>query len=221
MKHKPLPLGSGCLDEKGFRPVKLQRAFPIADPVDIIAMKYFLSGVNYIETREIDYHEYLPDVWFPKKIERYFTPIEAADLPHGAEIILKTVIHTKQCRLNMDVAELLRLKLPSDTSVFGLKPEDETPLAEKVAYLRQEIPRILKHRLDLEKLGGEIAGFYGEDPDLTLLRNQAEDEAFALKGTISLLILDYIRFAADASALKPDGDFYELLEKNGISYDFE
>ena len=208
--------------EKGFHLVKLQRAFPLENhPVDIIAMKYFQSGVNYIETREIDYHEYLPDVWFPKKIERYFTPIEAADLPHGAEIILKTVIHTKQCRLNTDVAELLRLKLSSDPSVFGLKPEDDTPLAEKVAYLRQEIPRILKHRLDLKKLDGEIAGFYGEDPDLTLLRDQAEDEAFALKGTISLLILDYIRFAADPSALKPGGDFYELLEKNGISYDFE
>ena len=208
--------------EKGFRPVKLQRAFPLENhPVDIIAMKYFQSGVNYIETREIDYHEYLPDVWFPKKIERYFTPIEGADLPHVAEIILKTVIHTKQCRLNTDVAELLRLNLPPDTPILGLKPADDTPLAEKVAFLGQEIPRILKHRLDLEKLDHELAEFYGEDPDLTLLKDQAEDEAFALKGTISLLILDYIRFAADASALEPGGDFYELLEKNGIFFDFE
>ncbi len=208
--------------EKGFRPVKLQRAFPLENhPVDIIAMKYFQSGVNYIETREIDYREYLPDVWFPKKIERYFTPIAAADLPHVAEIILKTVIHTKQCRLNTDVAELLRLNLSPDTPVLGLKPDDDTPIAEKVAYLRQEIPRILKHRLDLEKLDDEIAESYGEDPDLTLLRDQAADEAFALKGTISLLTLDYIRFAADSSALKPGGDFYELLEKNGIFYDFE
>ena len=207
--------------EKGFRLVKLQRAFPIEDPMDILAMKYFQSGVNYIETREIDYHEYLPDVWFPKKIERYFTPIEAADLPHVAEIILKTVIRTKQCRLNTDVVESLRLNLPPDTSVFGSKPEDDTPLAEKVAYLRQEIPRILKHRLDLEKLDNEIAEFYGKDPDLTLLRDQAADEAYALKETINLLILDYIRFAADSSALKPGGDFYELLEKNGIFYDFK
>ena len=206
--------------EKGFRLVKLQRAFPIENPVDIIERKYFQSGVNYIETREIDYHEYLPDVWFPKKIERYFTPIEAADMPHKGDVILKTVIHTKQCRLNTDVADALRLDLPPDTSVFGLKPEDNTPLAEKVAYLRQEIPRILKHRLDLEKLDNEIAEFYGKDPDLTLLRDQAADEAYALEETIRLLTLDYIRFAADVSALKPGGDFYELLEKNGIFYDF-
>ena len=207
--------------EKGFLPVKLQRAFPLENPVDIIAMKYFQSGVNYIETREIAYHEYLPDVWFPKKIERYFTPIKGTDPAHKDAVILKTVIHTKQCQLNTDVAELLRLKLPSDTSVFGLKPEDDTPLAGKVAFLRQEIPRILKHRLDLEKLDNELAEFYGKDPDITLLRNQAADEAYALKGTIRLLTLDYIRFAADISALKPGGDFYELLEKNSIFYSFE
>ena len=207
--------------EKGFRLVKLQRAFPIENPMDIVEMKYFESGVNYIETREINYHEYLPGVWFPKKIERYFTPIEVVDLPRQNEVILKTVLHTKQCRLNTDVVESLRLNLPPDISVLGLKPDDDTPVAEKVAYLRQEIPRILKHRLDLEKLNRELAGFYGEDPDLTLLRDQAEDEAGALKGTIRLLILDYIRFAADSSAVKPGGDFYELLEKNNIFFSVE
>ena len=98
--------------EKGFRLVKLQRAFPVEEPMGIVEMNYFQSGVNYIETREIAYHEYLPDVWFPKKIERSFTPIEVVDLPHDAEVILKTVIHTKQCHLNTDVTELLRLKLP-------------------------------------------------------------------------------------------------------------
>ena len=207
--------------EKGFHLVKLQRAFPIENPVDIIEMKYFQSGVNYIETREINYHEYLPDVWFPKKIERYFTPIEVADLPRKDQVILKTVIRTKQCRLNTDVVESLRLNLPPDTSVFGLKPEDDTPVAEKVAYLRQEIPRILKHRLDLQKLSNELAEVYGEDPDLTLLRDQTADEASALKGTIRLLTLEYTRFTTDFSALKPGGDFYELLEKNNIFYSFE
>ena len=208
--------------EKGFRLVKLQRAFPIENPMDpVVEMKYFQAGVNYIETREIDYHEYLPDVWFPKKIERSFTPIEVADLPRKNEVILKTVIHTKRCQLNTDVAELLRLNLPPDTPVFGLKPEDDTPAAEKVAFLRQEIPRILKHRLDLDKLNVELAEFYGEDPDLTLLTDQAADEASALKGTIHLLTLEYTRFTKDFSALKPGGDFYELLEKNNIFYSFD
>ena len=208
--------------EKGFHLVKLQRAFPIENPVDITEMKYFQSGVNYIETREINYHEYLPDVWFPKKIERYFTPIEGADPAHKAAVILKTVIHTKQCRLNTDVAESLRLNLPPDTSVSGLKPEDDTPVAEKMAYLRQEIPRILKHRLDLEKLDDEIAGFYGEDPNLTLLRYQVGYETDGLRNsTISYLVSRYIQLTTDFSAFKPGGDFYELLEKNNIFYDFD
>ena len=208
--------------EKGFHLVKLQRAFPIENPVDIVEMKYFQSGVNYMETREINYQEYLPDVWFPKKIERYFTPIEVADLPRKDEVILKTVIRTKQCRLNTDVVESLRLNLPPDTSVFGLEPEDDTPVSEKVAFLRQEIPRILKHRLDLEKLDGEIAGFYGENPDLTLLRDQVEYETNGLRGsTISYLVSRYIQLTTDFSAFKPGGDFYELLEKNSIFYDFE
>ena len=132
------------------------------------------------------------------------------------------MIRTKQCRLNTDVVESLRLNLPPDTSVFGLKPEDDTPVAEKIAYLRQEIPRILKHRLDLEKLDDEIAGFYGEDPDLTLLRDQVEYETDGLRGsTISYLVSRYIQLTTDFSALKPGGDFYELLEKNNIFYDFE
>ena len=208
--------------EKGFHLVKLQRAFPIENPVDITEMKYFQSGVNYIETREINYHEYLPDVWFPKKIERYFTPIEGADPAHKAAVILKTVIHTKQCRLNTDVAESLRLNLPPDTSVSGLKPEDDTPVAEKMAYLRQEIPRILKHRLDLEKFDDEIAGFYGEDPNLTLLRYQVGYETDGLRNsTISYLVSRYIQLTTDFSAFKPGGDFYELLEKNNIFYDFD
>ena len=208
--------------EKGFRLVKLQRAFPIENPVDIIEMKYFQSGVNYIETREINYHEYLPDVWFPKKIERYFTPIEVADLPRKDQVILKTVIRTKQCRLNTDVVESLRLNLSPDTSVFGLKPEDDTPVAEKVAYLRQEIPRILKHRLDLDKLDDEMTGAYGKDPDLTLLRDQVEYETDGLRNsTISYLVSRYIQLTTDFSAFKPGGDFYELLEKNNIFYSFE
>ena len=208
--------------EKGFRLVKLQRAFPIENPVDIIEMKYFQSGVNYIETREINYHEYLPDVWFPKKIERYFTPIEVADLPRKDQVILKTVIRTKQCRLNTDVVESLRLNLSPDTSVFGLKPEDDTPVAEKVAYLRQEIPRILKHRLDLDKLDDEMTGFYGEDPNLTLLRDQVGYETDGLRNsTISYLVSRYIQLTTDFSAFKPGGDFYELLEKNNIFYSFE
>ncbi len=200
--------------DKGFRLVQLQRAFPIENPGGL--WEYFQAGVNYVETRKIAHHEYLPDVWFPKKIERYFTPMEKN------EVILKTVVLTKACRLNTDVAESLRLNLPPGTPVFGLKPEDDKPAAEKVAYLRQEIPRILKHRLDLEKLRNELAEFYGEAPDLTLLINQVTYEVNRLRhDTVGHLVSQYMRFTMDASVFKPGGDFYELLKRNNISYSFE
>ena len=202
--------------DKGFHLVKLQRAFPIEDQLEWPLREYFQSGDNYIETREIAYQEYLPDVWFPKKIERSFTPIDVAGLPDENEVPLKTVIHTKQCRLNTDVAESLRLNLSPDTSVFSLKPADDTPVAEKMAYLRQEIPRVLKHRLDLLKLRNELA--IG-DPNLTLLIRQTEDEVNELRwGTIFHLILEYQRFSPDSSAIKPGGDFYELLQQNNIFF---
>ena len=117
----------------------------------------------------------------------------------------------------------LRLKLPPNIPVFGLKTQQTIHLYRKKShFLRQEIPRILKHRLDLEKLDDEIAGFYGENSDLTLLRDQAEYETDGLKDlTISHLVIRYIQLTTDFSAFKPGGDFYELLEKNNIFYDFE
>ena len=126
------------------------------------------------------------------------------------------MIHTKQCRLNTDIAESLRLNLSPDTPVFGLKPADDTPVAEKMAYLRQEIPRLLKHRLDLLKLRSELA--VGDPtPNLTLLIRQTADEVNELRSeTIIHLISEYQRFSPDSSAIKPGGDFYELLEKNNI-----
>ena len=68
------------------------------------------NGVTYISTREIDYHEYLPNLWFPKRIERTFV--------RGANLIVKNVLLTKRCQLNTDVSEVLRLQISTDTSVY-------------------------------------------------------------------------------------------------------
>ena len=200
--------------DKGFRLVQLERAFIAKNPAE---SEHFKVGDIYVETRKIDHHEYLPDVWFPKKIERYYAPMTDPDPQRKNQVILKTFVLTKQCRLNTDVAELLRLSLPPDTHVFGLKPELGAPTAEKVAYLRQEIPRILKHRLDLDKLNVELAEFYGKDPDLTLLRSQVYEESSKLLRTISDLGGRYITLTRDDSAFKSGGEFHDLMKQNHIS----
>ena len=84
----------------GFRPVKLEST-------------YTHEGITSISTRTIDYHEYLTNVWFPKRIER--------TLKRGADLIAKDVLLTKQCRLNTAVGESLRLDISLDTPVFDFE----------------------------------------------------------------------------------------------------
>ena len=199
--------------DKGFRLVQLERAF-IAKPAESM---HFTVGNIYVETRKIDHHEYLPDVWFPKKIERYYVPLTDMD-PQGKDqvILKKTMVHTQQCRLNTDVAALLRLDLPPDTPVFGLKPDDDSPVAEKVAYLRQEIPRTLNLRLDMLKLFEELAEFNAGDPNLFLLRGQVHEESRTLMRTIFDLCHRYDRLTNDNSAFESGGEFHDLMKQNGI-----
>ncbi|MYA72824.1 RNA polymerase sigma factor [Candidatus Poribacteria bacterium] len=199
---------------KGFRLVQLDSAFIAKRPV---ASMQFQVGNIYVETRKIEHHEYLPDVWFPKKIERYYTPLTDPDPQREDQVILKrTVVHTQQCRLNTDVAALLRLDLRSDTPILGLKPERDAPKAEKVAFLRQEIPRTLNLRLDMLKLVGELAEFHAKDPDISLLRNQTYDESRKLIWIISNLGHRYTRLTNDGSAFKSGGEFHALMKQNGI-----
>ena len=104
----------------GFRPVKMEDA-------------HTREGVTYIETREIEYHEYLTNVWFPKRIEISQTVPEnlleqlpenlLEQLPENlleqqVQIPILRVLLTKQCRLNTDVNESLRLDISLDTPVF-------------------------------------------------------------------------------------------------------
>ena len=76
------------------------------------------NGVTYISTREIDYHEYLPNLWFPKRIENMLVTEELPEQQRGANFIFKSVLLTKRCQLNTDVSELLRLRISTDTSVW-------------------------------------------------------------------------------------------------------
>ena len=201
--------------DKGFRLVQLDSAFIAKIPVESMQFKV---GDIYVETRKIDHHEYLPDVWFPKKIERYYTPLTDAD-PQGKDqvILKKTVVHTQQCRLNTDVAALLRLDLPPDTLVLGLKPGPDAPKAENITFLRQEIPRTLNLRLDMLKLVAELAEFRARDPNLSLLTDQVHEESRTLMRTIFGLCSRYNLLTNDDSAFESGGEFHDLMKQNGIS----
>ncbi len=200
--------------DKGFRLVQLDRAFIAKVPVESM---HFQVGNIYVETRKIEHHEYLPDVWFPKKIERYYAPLTDPDPQRKDQVLLKTVVHTSQCQLNTGVAELLRLDLPPDTPVLGLKPGPDAPKAEKVAFLRQEIPRTLNLRLDMLKLFRELAELRARDPNLSLLTDQVHEESRKLIWTISNLGHLYTRLTNDDSAFKFGGEFHGLMKQNGIS----
>lgn len=201
--------------DKGFRLVQLDRAFIAKKPVESMDFKV---GNIYVETRKIEHHEYLPDVWFPRKIERYYAPLTDPDPQRKDQVILKkTVVHTQQCRLNTDIAELLHLKLPPDAHVLGLKPESDAPKVEKVAFLRQEIPRTLNLRLDMLKLFEALAELRARDPNLSLLTDQVHEESRKLIWIISNLGHRYNRLTNDDSAFKFGGEFHDLMKQNGIS----
>ena len=61
--------------DKGFRLVQLERAFIAKNPAE--SMHFTVGGI-YLETRKIEHHEYLPDVWFPKKIEQVLCPADGS-----------------------------------------------------------------------------------------------------------------------------------------------
>ncbi len=88
------------------------------------------NGVTYISTREIDYHEYLPNLWFPKRIENMLVTEELPEQQRGANFISKSVLLTKQCQLNTDVSELLRLQISTDTSVWDGEVNHFRPVGE-------------------------------------------------------------------------------------------
>ena len=203
--------------EKGFRLVKMQRAFLIENPKGFLELEYFQPGITYVETREIDYQEYSPDIWFPKKIERYYIPNAVEEPQLKEQVILKTVIHTKQCQINTDVTKLIRLDLPSDTPVFGLRMGKDTPKAEKIDYLREEIFRTLKRRLDLRKLDNKLVEFDRENPNVFLLRNQVHEEKSKLRHVISPIISEYMSYSKDSSVIESGGLFYDLMKQNGIN----
>jgi len=89
--------------DKGFRLVKSERELN------------FVDKPTYIATRKIVYHEYLPDVWFPKRLEVIAVPKASSEQQQDdADFLYKNVLITKQCRINTDITEFLSLPLPPE-----------------------------------------------------------------------------------------------------------
>ena len=206
--------------EKGFRVVKWERVFTEKSGE---VWSRFKTGVAYMETLEFDYHEYLPGIYFPQKIERSFAPMIAADPrrewhpPRKGEVILKSVLLAKQCQVNTDVTKAFhRLDVSSETPAYGsLKT-----VSEKLTALHRVYPRVLERRLAALELNEneELAKLARKDPELRLLRNQADELANNLLHAAFRYNGEYARFSRDLSAYEPGGDFYELMEKNHIAF---
>ncbi len=113
--------------DKGFRLVKSEETFTSEDPREWSPFKF---GVTYIKTRTIEYHEYLPDVWFPKKIEMSIVPKVSSEHQNGENLLFKDVFITKQCQINTDVSKLLRLDLSADTPVLDYSVGHSRPVSD-------------------------------------------------------------------------------------------
>ena len=206
--------------EKGFRVVKWERVFTEKSGE---AWSRFKTGVTYMETLEFDYHEYLPGIWFPQKIERSFAPMIAADPqgkwhpPRKGGVILKSVLLAKHYRLNTDVAKVFhRLDVSSETPAYNSLKTG----TEKLTALHRVYPRVLERRLAALELNEneELAKFARKDPDLFLLRKHADGLANNLLHATFRYNGEYAMLTRDLSAYEPGGDFYELMEQNHIAF---
>ncbi len=112
--------------DKGFRLVKSESTFTIPSEPNRPERSPFKAGETYVSTRVIEYQEYLPDVWFPKVMVKYFAPKTPSE-PKEEDFISRTVFRTRQCRLNTDVSELFRLDLAPDTPVLDYAAKGVRP----------------------------------------------------------------------------------------------
>ena len=183
----------------------------------------FKTGVAYMETLEFDYHEYLPGIYFPQKIERSFAPMITADPrrewhpPRKGDVILKSVLLAKHCQLNIDVAKVFhRLNVAPETPAYGSLKTG----TEKLVALHRVYPRVLERRLAALKLNENevLAKVAEKDPKLGLLRKQANELARNLLRITVRYNGEYLLCTRDLSAYEPGGDFYELMEQNHIAF---
>lgn len=104
----------------------------------------------------------------------------------------------------------------SEKSTPKQPTETDTQTAIRLVELQIEIPKRLKERLELFDLIAELAPFYGKDPELSLIRDQIQEETFEMRQTLHHFIAEYLYIVQDDSACRPGGEFYELMKANNI-----
>ena len=114
--------------EKGFRLVKLQKIFK--EQGESKQDTPIKSGAHYLVERVLHYREYLPEVWFPEKVEETIYPLLAADPKKKGDRIGKTTLQAVKCELNTDVSRRFQLDVPEETLVFDYETGKERPLHE-------------------------------------------------------------------------------------------
>lgn len=113
--------------EKGFRLVKLERKFHAENPPKSSVL---IKGNLYVHERELEYKEYLPDIWFPHKIMYTLTPSLPVESQTKREILSRTTVQAVKCELNIDTSFVYRLDIAGETLVFDHGQGDVRPFSE-------------------------------------------------------------------------------------------
>ena len=114
--------------EKGFRLVKLQELFESLDEPD--QSNPFEKGRYYLTERVLHHREYLPGIWFPKKIESTTHPLVATDVEKKGDLLGKTTLQVVTCELNTDVSNRFQLDVSGDTPIYDYRLAEQRPLRE-------------------------------------------------------------------------------------------
>jgi len=90
-------------------------------------------------------------------------------------------------------------------------------VAQQIAKIHIEIPRLLQERLDVLDLVEALAPSNGAPPELAPLREEFRQETRDLRTAVFNLSHEYLRYTnQDFSAFQPGGEFYDLMRQNNI-----
>ena len=93
-------------------------------------------------------------------------------------------------------------------------------VAGRLEEVRVELPRALEDRIEVLQLSDELVSYvssHGITPELSALADKLNRERDELREKISGLCNEYLMYTLlDGSPFEPGGEYYELMERNGI-----
>ena len=89
-------------------------------------------------------------------------------------------------------------------------------IAQQIEELQIKIPQALQTRIQLMHQIAELSESHVSDEGPSPLIVQLYDETYELVKIISAMSSEYITIAKDDSVFRPGGEFYDLLEQNGM-----